>query len=370
MKPCPALALLLWLVGLLVCTPLGAGSPVPATSTPQERYQNYPFGTDERVVDIGIQPLWLPSSLIAVVMQRDGILRDALRQQGATVRFHPFLKGADLNIHLHSGALEGGFAGDMPTLNACVTDRVQVVSLADLHFTSIVARSVRTLSDLRGRRIGYAPGSNAHYALLSALAAEDLSESEVTLLPMEVNVMLRAMEEGRIDAFSGWEPTTTLATKLYGHHVIHRFLSSGYLYFAPAFAERYADRVTLLVAAEFRALNWLNHSDDHLARAIDWLQQAVRTMEGHELELAPPEIMRLARRTLRRLQGMPLIPQEDLATEGRLARASRFLASLDRDPARFDWDRVRACFHRAVGEQILSAPDHHRLHVFAYEVAE
>ncbi|MBF0191060.1 MAG: NrtA/SsuA/CpmA family ABC transporter substrate-binding protein [Magnetococcales bacterium] len=323
------------------------------------------FDDSQAVVDIGIQPLWLPIGIITEVMKRDGILQEALRQSGAVVRFHPFLKGADLNLQLRDGKLEGGFGGDMPTITACVTDQVRVVALADLYFSAIVARRSLLLTDLRGRRIGYAHGSNAHHALLTALAAVGLSEAEVTLVPMEVNAMPQALEQGTLDAFSAWEPTPTLAVSRYGHTIIHRVLSSGYLYFTRAFAENHPDRLALLVAAEARALNWLERSEDHLAQAVGWWEEAAGRMGMPDVEPFRHEIIRLAHGSLRHLWIMPVIPLEDLTEDGRIGRATRFLRSLGKVPSDLSWETVRSCFRREVGEAILSAPVSNRLDVFS-----
>ncbi|MBF0271589.1 MAG: NrtA/SsuA/CpmA family ABC transporter substrate-binding protein [Magnetococcales bacterium] len=316
-------------------------------------------------MDIGIQPLWLPIGIITEVMKRDGILQEALQRSGASVRFHPFLKGSDLNLQLRDGKLEGGFGGDMPTITACVSDQVRVVALADLYFSAIVARRSLLLTDLRGRRIGYAFGSNAHHALLTALAAVGLSEAEVTLVPMEVNAMPLALEQGSIDAFSAWEPTPTLATSRYGHKIIHRVLSSGYLYFTRDFSEQHPDRVSELVASEARALNWLERSEDHLARAVGWWEEAAGSMGMRDVESFRHEIIRLVHSSLRHLWIMPVIPLEDLMEEGRIGRAARFLRSIGKVPPGLGWETVRSCFRRDVGEAILAAPIPNRLDVFS-----
>ncbi|MBF0128206.1 MAG: ABC transporter substrate-binding protein [Magnetococcales bacterium] len=319
------------------------------------------------MIDLGIQPLWLPSGIITEVMKRDGILREQLRREGMTIRFHPFLKGADVNEEIHGHALEGGVGGDMPTITACVTDQVRVVSLVDLYFTAIVAREAMLLSGLRGRRIGYAFGSNAHHALLTALAGVELSESEVTLVPMEAHAMPLALEQGTIEAFSVWEPIPTLATQRYGHKVVHRFLSSGYLYFSRSFAEGHAEQVAWLVSAEARALNWLELSDDNLERAVGWWEVAARETGGQEFAISRQEATRLARRSLRHLWIMPVIPMDDLSENGRIGRATRFLGGIGKVPSQIDWKTIRACFQREVGERVLAAPLENRLNEFVYE---
>ncbi|MBF0161936.1 MAG: NrtA/SsuA/CpmA family ABC transporter substrate-binding protein [Magnetococcales bacterium] len=318
------------------------------------------------VVTIGVQPLWLPNSLVTAVMQRDTLLRQSFLRKGVQIRFPAFLKGADVNRALHEGKLDGGFAGDMPTITACVSDQVHVVSLADLHFVSIVARTPLTISQLRGRRIGYAPGSNAHYAILATLAAAQLSAADVTLLPMPVHALPKALELGRIDAFGAWEPTPAIAEKMYKHKIIHRFLSSGYLYFTPAFAKQHADWVHWLVAAQIRALNWMMQEDDHRLQAILWMERDAEQLEGREFVLTHEESKRVAQYSIRRMRDMPLIPEEDFAIGGRLERASRFLSTIGLLPAELPWSSVRDCLHREIGLNVLSDPQHYQINTFSY----
>ncbi|MBF0401704.1 MAG: ABC transporter substrate-binding protein [Magnetococcales bacterium] len=360
------LAALVVALGVAWLQPALATEPETGTPIQQTRYSHYPFGTDESVIDFGTQPLWLPAGLITEVMRRDGILRETLHQQGKTIRFHPFMKGADVNRYIHDGVLEGGVGGDMPAITACATDQVRVVSLMDRYFTAVVAPTPLLLSDLRGRRIAYAPGSNAHYGLLSALTMANLTPSDVTLVPMEVDIMPIALQQGYIDAFSAWEPTPGLAVDRYGHKIVHRFLSAGYLYFSQAFATQQSASVTAVVAAEIRALRWLAESDDHIIQAIGWTAETIQELIGRRLELSQAEMLRLIRRSLRILWDAPLIPKEIFSATGSIGLATQFLAHTGAIPATLSWAQMIGCFDRTVGEEVLGRPLPHRLNTFTY----
>ena len=119
-------------------------------------YSKYEFGKTDNIIDIGIQPLEIPPGVISETMQRDTVLRDALSELGLKARFHPFLKGADINFFLRRGDMEVVFAGDMPTVTASTTLDVVVVTLTKMGFNSIVARDHMLLENLRGKRIAYA----------------------------------------------------------------------------------------------------------------------------------------------------------------------------------------------------------------------
>lgn len=233
-------------------------------------YSAYQFGHEDKIIDIGTQPLFLPG-VISEVMKRDAILKSALAKSGAEARFHSFLKGADVNFFLARGDLEAGIGGDMPTLMACANSSVLVASLIDQHFTAIVARQSMLITELKGKRVGNAYGSNAHYALLKALASEGLGEDDVTIIPMDVGLMAEAAHNGSIDAFSAWEPIPTIAMSRYPELVpVGRSLTTGYLYFSRTFARNSPELIRFVVASQLRAMAWLTVSADNLLMASSW----------------------------------------------------------------------------------------------------
>ncbi|MBF0420333.1 MAG: ABC transporter substrate-binding protein [Magnetococcales bacterium] len=367
MKRChPIVAVLFWLISSLpgLVYPGDDSSHTPAPSV---------AGSDlvpsSGRVDIGIQPLWLPSGIIAEVMKRDAVLRRDLQQLGAVPRFYPYFKGSDVSRAMHDGQLVGGIAGDMPVITACVKDQIRVASLADIHYVSVVAREFKLLSELRGQRIGYAFGSNAHYALLTALSANGLTEADVTWIPMEVSLMPQALQRGEIDAYGAWEPTPTVSNVVYGHKVIHRAMSVGYLYFSRPFAERYPDRVLLLVAAEIRALNWLQASEYNFSRAVTWSTIAIRNLQGRDFALSRRQTLTLAKETIRNLWTLPVIPANDVKESGHVGRAATFLRHIGKMASDYPWDEIAKCFHREMGVQILSDPSRYRIHEFDYGVS-
>lgn len=348
----------------------GAGDGLPPRVAPDLSnhpiYSRYDFGRDERVVDIGMQPLWIPTNMITEVMQRDALLKKALSEQGLEVRFHAFLKGADVNFFISSGDLEMGIGGDMPALTAAAKDNVVVAALIQQGFCAIVARGHMLIDELRGKRIGYAFGSNAHYALLNTLSHAGLRETDVHLVSLDVNEMPAALDDGRIDAFSAWEPTPFLAASQYRDQVvIHRSLSSGYLYFSRSFANRHPGAAREIVAAELRAVNWMKR-ERNLLQAGRWARLAARSMSNRPPALLAEDYVVLAKNDLLGTASIPTIPDADLATGGPLAREFEFLRGVGMIAETAEWDRVRICFDRALAAEVLSQPQRYELRTYEY----
>ena len=99
-------------------------------------------------VDVGIQPLGVPSGVISAVMSRDRILRQALESLGTPPRFHAFWRGADIVPLLADRRLEAGLLGDMPTLMASARGQAVIVGLVKQTSTAIVGRRVAQVSSL------------------------------------------------------------------------------------------------------------------------------------------------------------------------------------------------------------------------------
>lgn len=363
---------------ILVVGCAGSGSstgPAPSASTPDLSdhpvYSTYDFGPDERTVDIGIQPLWVPTNVIAEAMKHDLVLENALLEHGLAIRFHSFLKGADVNFFLHRDDLEVAIGGDMPALTAVADSDAEIVSLIQYGFCSIVARRPMLMKELRGKRIAYAFGSMAHYALLQSLASDGLQGSDVRLVPLDVDEMPDALAQGTIDAFSAWEPTPTNAISRFGDQVIiHRSLCSGYLYFSRSFVDRYPEAVRQIVAAELRAISWMENSDQNLIQAIHWTLLTGQDLSDQQSVLSTTQYITLVKSDLLGTSSIPWIPEADLEAGGRLFREFEFLQGLGMISASSNWDRVSASFNHATIEEVLSRSKEYQLDTFDYANAE
>jgi len=91
-------------------------------------------------------------------------------------------------------------------------------------FYRIVARrsaGVRTVADLKGKRITTPRNTSAHYFLVKMLATAKLSESDVTLVDVTpVTDMSTALKDGRVDAIAMWEPEAERAIAAVGRDAV------------------------------------------------------------------------------------------------------------------------------------------------------
>ncbi len=332
-------------------------------------YSNYKFSKEKNVINIGVQPIYLPTGFISEAMKRDTILQKALLELGVEVSFYAFLKGDDVNFFIRRGDIDAGISGDMPVITAAATMDVIIPVLIQQGFTSIIANRPMLISELRGRNIGYAFGSNAHYALLRSLAPDGLNETNVNLIPMEVTQMPEALHAGKVDAFSAWEPIAAITLIKYPESVtIHRYLSSGYMYFTKALLEKHPEAVRQIVASEIRAIQWTQNDKQNLLQASEWTIQAGEILTGWSIELSVEENASLAKEDILGLSSAPIIPRCDLETNGLLYMEFEFLKTLGKIPASSNWEEVRNSFDWQIISMVLSDSKKYSLDEFNYMI--
>lgn len=330
-------------------------------------YSTYKFGNGPKVIDIAIAPVAIPAGVLSETIRRDRILRQSLQGKGIELRFHSFQKGKDANFFMHRGDVEAAIFADIPALTQATTSDARVVAVAKQGFSSIVTVGHKQISDLKGKRIGNAPGSTSHYALLQALSAAGLNGSDVKLVAMDVGEMPGALADGRIDAFAAWEPTPAIALNNYPDaKVINRFISMSFLYFSKPFIEQNPDAARQIVAALVRAISWLKQDRKNLLAATRWTLEANNALTGKDLPLTLDQAAALTTSDILSIPSSAVIPYADLEKQGYLAKAFDFLKMNGLLSVTAEWEKTRRNFDNAILKDVLAKPTKYSLKKFDY----
>ncbi|MDR1708225.1 MAG: aliphatic sulfonate ABC transporter substrate-binding protein [Candidatus Accumulibacter sp.] len=154
------------------------------------------------------------SSSLLILLKGNGALEKALQPLGVTVEWREFTSGLPMVEALNVGALD---------LSADVADTVPLFAqAAGTQFTFFLQEKpsptaealvvpkdspVKTLADLKGRKIAVAKASGAHYLTVAALNKAGLvfgKDVEVAYLqPADARA---AFESGAVDAWAIWDP--------------------------------------------------------------------------------------------------------------------------------------------------------------------
>lgn len=316
-------------------------------------YKDYVFNKSAQVINFGSQPLLMPTGLFSETMRRDRILHRELKKLQMTINFLPFLKGFDLNHFLAKRQLDVVVAGDMPTVVAATTIDIVVPAVIQKGFTAIVGKTPMKVLGLKGKRVGNALGSNAHYGLLQALASVGMTDEDIEIVPLDVTSMPEALLTSKIDAFSSFEPTPAIALNMVpGSAIVHRNMSFGFIYFDSSFARAHPEVVKHIIAAEVRALLWMQADPGNLHQAASWSIQGAAPLSDKKFELSVEQVVKLATSDIIGSTTWPAIPDDILRPGGRLEREFNLLTKLGKLPATSSWRETKQRFNTSILEEI------------------
>ena len=143
----------------------------------------------------------------------------------AKIVWTQFSSGGDVVRAFGSNSLDLGLFGSAPAakaLSAPLDLDVSVVWIQDVigGAESLVVRDpeIKSISQLRGKKIGVPFGSTSHLSLMSALTKAGIT-GDVTVINLEPSAILGAWQGGQIDAAWIWEPTLSQLTRS-GHIIM------------------------------------------------------------------------------------------------------------------------------------------------------
>ncbi|ERG69155.1 ABC transporter substrate-binding protein [Segniliparus rugosus] len=198
------------------------------------------------------------------------------------IKWTKFDSGADVNTAFLAGEVDFGSIGSSPVargLSAPLNIPYQVAFVLDVagDNEALVARDgsgVNSVADLRGKRVGTAFASTAHYSLLAALAKAGVAPDEVRLIDVQPQASLAAWQRGDLDAVYTWLPTLDELRKSGKTLLTSRALAEsgkptldlGVV--SRAFAAQHPEVVDLWRKAEARALQTIAEDPKAAAKAV------------------------------------------------------------------------------------------------------
>jgi NitT/TauT family transport system substrate-binding protein len=153
----------------------------------------------------------------SLIAKQEGLFRKA----GLQVRYVPFTIGRDAVNGLVAGAVDIAVVGAVPFVVAASKADGKIVSLGvSVYYgkgQSIVVKKgahIRTLADLRGKKIGMYVGSSTWNAVVNQiLPGAGLKPGDYQVVNMEANLQIGALTVGNIQAFAGTDPYPVLAVQ-------------------------------------------------------------------------------------------------------------------------------------------------------------
>ena len=142
------------------------------------------------------------------------------------VKFVEFSSGPPLLEALNVGAIDYGTTGDAPPIfaQAARANLVYVAAQPSAGSSSaILVRDpspIRSLADLKGRKVGFTKASSAHNVIVAALEKAGLRYEDISPLYLQPADAAAAFARGAIDAWSIWDPYFAIAEAQPGTRVL------------------------------------------------------------------------------------------------------------------------------------------------------
>jgi sulfonate transport system substrate-binding protein len=214
------------------------------------------------VITIGFQK----SSGLLGILKNQGTLEKALA--GQQIKWVEFPAGPQLLEALNAGSVDFGSTGAPPPVfgQAAGIDLLYVgAEPAPVNSEAIfvpAASPVRTVADLKGKRVAFQKGSGSHFLLASALQKAGLKLSDIQPVYLSPSDARAAFVSGGIDAWVVWDPYFASAQKSYQVRVLSDYtglpLANGFYLASRKFAEQSPKVVSALLAQVALTGQWAN----------------------------------------------------------------------------------------------------------------
>jgi sulfonate transport system substrate-binding protein len=176
---------------------------------------------EDKVVRIGFQKYGK-----LVLLKGRGTLEDKLKPLGYTVTWTEFPSGPPLLEALNVGSIDFGIAGETPPIFAQAAGAPLVYLAYDPPAPQGEAILVpkdsplKSVTELRGKKVALNKGSNVHYLLVKALEQAGLKYTDIQPVFLAPADALAAFTRGAVDAWVIWDPYEAAAEASTGARIL------------------------------------------------------------------------------------------------------------------------------------------------------
>jgi sulfonate transport system substrate-binding protein len=192
----------------------------PETAMKRREFLKISLGTAVAVALSGEARAQADLKEIRIGYQKNGVLVIARQQaalekhfapQGIEVKWVEFSSGPPMLEAMNVGSVDYGAVGDSPPIFAQAAGAA-IVYAAGQPITNgqgilVPPNSpIRSIADLKGKRVGFTKGSSAHNVIVQTLEKAGLSYADITPVYLTPPDAGPAFANGSIDAWSIWDP--------------------------------------------------------------------------------------------------------------------------------------------------------------------
>lgn len=287
---------------------------------------------DPRRLRIGFQK----SAAVLTLLKAQGTLEPLFAPQGIELKWVEFPAGPQLLEGLNVGSIDFGYVGEAPPIfaQAAGADFVYVgYELPSPTAEAILVphdSPLRSVAELKGKRIALNKGSNVHYLLVRLLEKAGVRYDDVQTVFLPPADARAAFERGSVEAWAIWEPFQSAAERQANARVLadgegvvdnHNFFLA-----RREFAEQRADAIRLLFEQVHRAGQAIKRDPAAAAQRLSPLQglepavieQAARRL-SYSVQVIDGAVLRKQQKLADTFQQLKLIPRAIQVSDATLA---------------------------------------------------
>lgn len=169
---------------------------------------------------------WQKGSNLSVIKAR-GLFEQQLATQGVSLKWIEFPAGPQMLEGLNVGSIDLGVVGEAPPVFAQAAAGSSLVyvgaeppSPAAEQLLVPAGSPIKSVAELKGKRVALNKGSNVHYFLVRALEEAGLKYADVEVAFLKPSDARAAFEKGAVDAWAIWDPYGSAAVAQVGAKVL------------------------------------------------------------------------------------------------------------------------------------------------------
>ncbi|MFD3299038.1 sulfonate ABC transporter substrate-binding protein [Aquipseudomonas alcaligenes] len=261
-----------------------------------------------------------------VLLKAKGSLEKRMAEQGIEVQWTEFPGGPQLLEGLNVGSIDFGTTGEAPPIfaQAAGADLLYVAHEPPAPTSEAILvpkdSALKSVSELKGKKIALNKGSNVHYLLVRALEDAGLKYSDIQPVYLPPADARAAFERGSVDAWVIWDPFQAAAE----HQLQARTLRNGeglvanhqfYLAARP-YAEKHPEVVSVLVE-EIRSVGgWIRQNSaeatQQVAPLLGLAPEITRTAverQAYGAQFISPDVVEAQQQIADTFSDLKLIPK-------------------------------------------------------------
>lgn len=218
---------------------------------------------------------WATYNPVSLVLKDQKLLEKEFEKDGIAIKWVQSAGSNKALEFLSAGSLDlgstAGAAALIGKINGNPIKSVYVYSRPE--WTALVTKSdaIKTVADLKGKRVAVTRGTDPHIFLVRTLAGAGLTEKDVKLVLLQHADGRTALERGDVEAWAGLDPIMASAEVESGARLFYRKAADntwGVLNVREEFARDYPEVVKRVLATYEKARLWSLANPKELSKSL------------------------------------------------------------------------------------------------------